>query len=124
MLRLGSEIQVSSQLKPSFDVLLEFDLRLTRGWLTKLTTAEETNKLNVFYFRNYQKPTGLVEGTRGTKTYQLEDGVYEAEFAGPIVHRVAFQVKDGGLVWIQSVTLSKKQALEKIAEALTPSKAR
>ncbi len=123
-LRLGSEIQIGSQLDPSFEVVLEFDLRLTRGWLTKLSTANQGNKLNVFYFRNYEKPVGLVEGRTGTKMYRLEDGVYEAEFAGPMVHRVAFQVQRGGLAWIHSMTLGKKQALEKIAEALSPSGAR
>ena len=123
-LRLGSEIQVGSQLSPSFDVVLEFDLGRTRGWLTRLTSADQNNKLNVFYYRNYEKPVGLVEGRTGTKMYRLEDGVFEAEFAGPIVHRVAFQVQHGSLAWIHSLTLSKKQALEKIAEALSPSGAR
>jgi hypothetical protein len=126
VLHLGKEIQPSTQLDPRFEVRLEFDLRLTRGWLTRLSCAnQDDNRLNLNYFRDYQKPVRLVEGIVGIKKYRIEDGVFEAEFADSMkAHRVVFQVKDGFLVWIHSMTLSKTRALEKVTEALSSSRAR
>jgi hypothetical protein len=111
----AQEMQVSRQDSAVMTVIVTGDQH-TPGWLARLVAARSGNRLNVFYYREYMKETMVSEVG---KVYLLADGVYEVEFKGNNgPHRIAFETRQGSLVWGNSITLAKKLAMDRIQQAL------
>lgn len=114
----GRQLRLDRGEHGNFKAIVEIDPERIKGWLAVLSPADPGNKLGVFYKRQYQTPA-LTDGV--SKTFWLEDGVYEIETVGKFgAHRYALQVTKGHLAWTYSLTFNKRQALTKIAESLAP----
>lgn len=87
------------------------------SWVARLSRPTGVNELALRYFRRFETPFEMVGDTR---RFRLGDGVWEAESAGPggEPRLYAFEVQHGDVVWVHSVTLDKRGALERILEAL------
>ena len=120
----GHTMTVDKSEEGYFEAVVVCNEEQTLGWLAELSSATPGNRLNVFYSRKYYDPVfelgkGRTEGFE--KVFYLGDGTYEAESVGAFgPHRYVFGVTDGRLAWSYSMTFSKRLALTKVAEALSP----
>jgi len=92
---------------------------VTTGWVARMRRAEP-NPENAFYRRKYLRSSKIIgnEGF-GHNVFWLDEGIYEAEHdVNGSPFRTMFEVRNGTVAWLSSVTLQKKASLLKARVAL------
>jgi hypothetical protein len=94
---------------------------VTSGWVALLVRASQCTPDNRVYDRRYEVAE-LVQGDIGFghNVFWLEkNGIYEAEHdSNGKAFRTVFEVKEGEVTWVRSVTYQKRLAMLKVREAL------